>query len=87
MISFTLATKSQSIGSSIYCIFLSTLSGLAELKRVVQLENLKWVIDHVPEGTVESVLNFCHYTLNDDKLVDFLDYFEEKGVGVIPSAP
>ena len=30
---FTLATKSQSIGSSIYCIFLSTLSGLAELKK------------------------------------------------------
>ncbi|MBR1994819.1 MAG: aldo/keto reductase, partial [Alistipes sp.] len=27
----------------------------------LQLENLKWVIEHVPEGTVESVLNFCHY--------------------------
>ena len=60
----------------------------ADLSQVVlQLENLKWVIDHVPEGTVESVLNFCHYTLNDDKLVDFLDYFEEKGVGVINASP
>ncbi|MDE6795263.1 MAG: aldo/keto reductase, partial [Muribaculaceae bacterium] len=46
----------------------------------LQLENLKWVIDHSPEGTVESVLNFCHYCLNDDKLVDFLDYFESKNV-------
>ena len=53
----------------------------------LQLENLKWVIDRVPEGTVESILNFCHYTLNDDKLVDFLDYFEEKGVGVINASP
>lgn len=44
----------------------------------LQLENLKWVIDHSPAGTVESVLNFCHYCLCDDKLVDFLDYFEEK---------
>ena len=42
----------------------------------LQLENLKWVIEHVPAGTVESVLNFCHYCLCDDKIVDFLDFFE-----------
>ena len=53
----------------------------------LQLENLKWVIDHTSEGTVESVLNFCHYCLCDDKLVDFLDYFESKGIGVINASP
>jgi len=53
----------------------------------LQLENLKWVIENVPEGTVESVLNFCHYCLNDDKLVDFLDFFESKGIGVINASP
>jgi L-galactose dehydrogenase len=53
----------------------------------LQLENLKWVVEHVPEGTVESILNFCHYCLCDDKLIDFLDYFESKGVGIINASP
>lgn len=53
----------------------------------LQLENLKWVIDHVPAGTVESVLNFCHFCLNDDKLTDFLDYFESNGIGVVNASP
>lgn len=53
----------------------------------LQLENLHWVIEHVPDGTVESVLNFCHYCLCDDKLVDFLDFFEAHGVGVINASP
>lgn len=74
-----------------------TLPALAELKQKgvvghvgitdLQLENLQWVIDHSEAGTVESVLNFCHYCLNDDKLADYLDYFEQKGIGVINASP
>ena len=53
----------------------------------LQLENLKWVIEHSEEGTVESVLNFCHYCLNDDKLVDFMDFFESRGIGIVNASP
>lgn len=53
----------------------------------LQLENLQWVIDHTAPGLVESVLNFCHFTLNDDKLLDYLDYFEQRGIGVINASP
>ncbi|MDE6010302.1 MAG: aldo/keto reductase [Muribaculaceae bacterium] len=53
----------------------------------LQLKNLKWVIEHTPEGTVESVLNFCHYCLNDDALVDYLPIFEQRGIGVINASP
>lgn len=53
----------------------------------LQLENLKWVIENSEQGVVESVLNFCHYSLNDDKLSDFLDFFDERGIGVINASP
>ena len=60
----------------------------------LQLENLKWVIEKCEEYTakgqkpmVESVLNFCHHTLNDDALVDYLDFFEQRGVGVVNASP
>lgn len=51
------------------------------------LSHFKYVIDHVPAGTVESILSFCHYCLNDDALADYLDYFEEHNVGVINASP
>lgn len=53
----------------------------------LQPENLKWVIEHAEDGTVESILNFCHYSLNDDMLLDYLDFFEERGIGVINASP
>ena len=53
----------------------------------LQLENLKWVVEHSGKGVVESVLNFCHYTLNDDALADYLDFFEANGIGVVNASP
>ena len=51
-----------------------TLPALVELRRKgvvghvgitdLQPENLKWVVEHSEPGTVESILNFCHYSLN-----------------------
>lgn len=74
-----------------------TLPALVELKRKgvvshvgitdLQLENLKWVVEHSEPGTVESILNFCHYTLNDDALVDYLDFFEQRGIGIVNASP
>ena len=74
-----------------------TLPALVELKSKgmvghvgitdLQLANLRWVIDHSAEGTVETVLNFCHYCLCDDALVDHLDYFEAHGIGLINASP
>ena len=74
-----------------------TLPALTELKvkgivnhvgiTNLNLRHFNYVIDHVPAGTVESILSFCHYTLNDDSLVDYLDFFESKNIGVINASP
>ncbi|MBP5569571.1 MAG: aldo/keto reductase [Prevotella sp.] len=53
----------------------------------LQPENLKWVIEHSEPGTVESVLSFCHYCLNDEMLLDYLDFFEHNNIGVINASP
>ena len=74
-----------------------TLPALVELRKKgvvghvgitdLQPENLRWVIEHSEPGTVESVLCFCHYCLNDDMLLDYLDFFEERGIGVVNASP
>jgi len=74
-----------------------TLPALVELRKKgvvghvgitdLQLQNLKWVIEHCEKGVVESILNFCHYTLNDSALEDYLGFFEQQGVGVVNASP
>ena len=74
-----------------------TLPALASLKEKgvvghvgitdLQPENLKWVVEHSEAGMVESILNFCHYSLNDTLLADYLGLFEQHGVGVINASP
>jgi aryl-alcohol dehydrogenase-like predicted oxidoreductase len=74
-----------------------TLPALTELKRKgivghvgitdLQLDNLRWVVEHTEEGAVESVLNFCHYCLNDDALADYMGLFEAHKVGIINASP
>ena len=45
------------------------------------------VIDRAPAGTVETILSFCHYELNDSSLAALLPDLRERGIGVINAAP
>lgn len=53
----------------------------------LQPENLTWLVENTPEGTIESILNFCHYCLNDDLLTEYFDFFESRGIGIINASP
>ncbi|KNA10026.1 hypothetical protein SOVF_148170 isoform B [Spinacia oleracea] len=51
------------------------------------LEVYTYVLDRVPPGTIDVVLSYCHYCINDSTLEDMLPYFKSKGVGVINASP
>jgi L-galactose dehydrogenase len=51
------------------------------------LEKLKYIIENAARGMVELVLTFCHYTLQDDSLLDYLAFFNQRNVGVINASP
>ncbi|KAL8208827.1 hypothetical protein R6Q57_008239 [Mikania cordata] len=46
-----------------------------------------YVLDRVPPGTVDVILSYCHYGINDTTLEELLPYLKSKGVGVISASP
>lgn len=46
-----------------------------------------YVLDHVPPGTVDVILSYCHYSINDSTLEDLVPYLKSKGVGIISASP
>ncbi|RWR74046.1 L-galactose dehydrogenase [Cinnamomum micranthum f. kanehirae] len=46
-----------------------------------------YVLDRVPPGSVDVILSYCHYSINDSTLEDLLPYLKSKGVGVISASP
>ncbi|KAI5078596.1 hypothetical protein GOP47_0006267 [Adiantum capillus-veneris] len=51
------------------------------------LKIFKYVLERVPEGTIDVVLSYCHYSLNDTALEDLIPYLKSKGVGIISASP
>jgi L-galactose dehydrogenase len=51
------------------------------------LKVLDEVVQRTPTGTVETILSFCRYELNDAALLDSIPLMQSKGVGVINASP
>jgi L-galactose dehydrogenase len=45
------------------------------------------IIDRVEPGTVETILSFCRYALNDTALENLVPYCKEKGVAIMNASP
>eukprot|EP00262_Sarcandra_glabra_P008450 TRINITY_DN21982_c0_g1_i1.p1 TRINITY_DN21982_c0_g1~~TRINITY_DN21982_c0_g1_i1.p1 ORF type:complete len:317 (+),score=47.61 TRINITY_DN21982_c0_g1_i1:46-996(+) len=46
-----------------------------------------YVLDRVPPGSVDMILSYCHYSINDSTLEDLLPYLKSKNIGVISASP
>lgn len=51
------------------------------------LDIFTYVVDRVPPGTVDVILSYCHYSINDSTLEDLIPYLKSKGIGVISASP
>ncbi|GFP86862.1 l-galactose dehydrogenase, partial [Phtheirospermum japonicum] len=78
-------------------IVTETLPALVKLKEAgkirfvgitgLPLEVFTYVLDRVPPGTVDVVLSYCHYGINDNRLEELVPYLKSKGVGIISASP
>ncbi|CAI9104175.1 OLC1v1002805C5 [Oldenlandia corymbosa var. corymbosa] len=74
-----------------------TIPALLEIKKAgktrfigitgLPLGIFNYVLDRVPPDTVDVILSYCHYSINDTTLEDMLPYLKSKGVGVITASP
>ncbi len=48
------------------------------------LHCFKYVIDR---AAVDTILSYCHYSLNDTALGEMIPYLQQKGVGIISASP
>ena len=46
------------------------------------MENFKTVIEK-SQVKIDTILTYCHGSLNDSTLINYIPYFEEKGIGII----
>ncbi|MCO5557172.1 hypothetical protein L7F22_010731 [Adiantum nelumboides] len=78
-------------------IITETIPALSKLKETgkiryigitgLPLKIFSYVLDRVPEGTIDVVLSYCHYSLNDTALEGLIPYLKSKGVGIISASP
>lgn len=45
------------------------------------------IVDRLPPGTLDVILSYCHYELNDTALLDILPRMQQAGIGVINASP
>lgn len=45
------------------------------------------VVSRMPKGTIDVILSYCHYELNDTSLVDILPQMQDAGIGVVNASP
>jgi len=50
------------------------------------LENFQTVIER-SKVKIDTVLSYCHYSMNDTSLQDYIAYFQSCGVGLISASP
>jgi L-galactose dehydrogenase len=83
------ADHDQIVNETLPALHCLKRQGLARLIGItgLPLRVFPSILDRVDHGTIDTVLSFCHYELNDSSLAGLIPYLKEKGVGIINASP
>lgn len=48
---------------------------------------LRKITEEADEDMIETILSFCHYSLNDNSLADDIEFYKSRGIGIINASP
>ncbi len=82
------ANKQQIIQETLSALLSQKDSGKIRFIGITEipLDDLRDVINSLLSETTDTIITFCHYSLNDNSLIDYLDFFNGRKTGVINAA-
>ncbi|MEA3205104.1 MAG: hypothetical protein QOG92_725 [Verrucomicrobiota bacterium] len=83
------ADHDQIANETLPCLLRLKKEGLARFIGItgLPLNVFPSILDRVDQGTVDTILSFCRYELNDVSLASLVPYFKERSVGIINASP
>lgn len=48
---------------------------------------LRKITEEADEDMIDTILSFCHYSLNDNALEDDIEFYKSRGIGIINASP
>lgn len=83
------AEISQVVNETLPALYALKMEGLVGHIGItgLPLPILRKITEEADEDMIETILSFCHYSLNDNSLADDIEFYKSRGIGIINASP